>query len=38
MVGDVSITWSSDNEAISNTGVVTRDTVDIEVSLTATLT
>lgn len=34
----VSISWGSDNEHISNTGVVSRDIVDVNVTLTATLT
>ena len=38
LIDGVVISWSSDNIAISDTGIVTRDTVDIEVSLTATLT
>jgi len=38
LIDGVAISWSSDNVAISDTGIVTRDTVDIEVSLTATLT
>ena len=33
-----SISWASDNEAITNTGVVTRGTEDVEVKLTATFT
>ncbi|MCF7930994.1 MAG: lamin tail domain-containing protein, partial [Acholeplasmataceae bacterium] len=38
-VGDVQITWVSDNTAvISNAGVVTRQTADTDVVLTATLT
>ncbi len=38
-VGDVQITWVSDNTAvISNAGVVTRQTADTNVVLTATLT
>ena len=38
-VGEVTITWASGNTAvISNTGVVTRQTADTNVTLTATLT
>lgn len=33
-----SISWESDKEAITNTGVVTRGTEDVEVKLTATFT
>ena len=33
-----SISWASDNEAITNSGIVTRGTEDVEVKLTATFT
>ncbi|MFI3328973.1 MAG: endonuclease [bacterium] len=36
--GEYDITWSSDNAALSNTGVVTQDVKDITVKLTASIT